>query len=199
MNIDLQKIETAKFTGRNRRLLHEWRRVDELSSRSRDIEYRVREVNEVALPIEYEVIFHIRSFSSVERVEDLATEGIINRPLFADQFIMKIIVPEGYPSIDAMPEFKFLTKDAAEKQIAHPWHPNIRYFGEFAGKVCLNNFDSYTEIAWCIDRVRKYLYYERYHALQEPPYPEDIKVALWVREQAEQHGWIDMIKRDEEA
>jgi hypothetical protein len=41
-----------------------------------------------------------------------------------------------------------------------------------------------------VKRVASYLTYERYHAVAEPPYPEDLQVAAWVIRQAEPNGWI---------
>ena len=77
-----------------------------------------------------------------------------------------------------------------DNEIPHPWHPNIRYFGEFAGRVCLNTLNSHTSLAWCVDRVALYLRYDLYHAIQEPPYPEDPKVARWIIQQGEPNEWI---------
>jgi hypothetical protein len=50
--------------------------------------------------------------------------------------------------------------------------------------------DTYTDLVWGVDRVASYLRYETYHARQEPPYPEDLKVAAWVVCQGEPRGWI---------
>jgi len=54
----------------------------------------------------------------------------------------------------------------------------------------LNAMDSFTELAWGVDRVGKYLTYECYHAVAEPPFPEDLKVARWVIEQGEPQNWV---------
>ena len=52
------------------------------------------------------------------------------------------------------------------------------------------NSNTYAGLDWCVDRVARYLSYERYHAVQEPPYPEDFKVAEWVVRQGEPNDWI---------
>ena len=83
-------------------------------------------------------------------------------------------------------------------EIPHPWHPNIRYYGDFAGRVCLNAeaFGSFTDLSWYIDRVARYLTFETYHAkIGVPPFPEDDTVAEWVIKQAEPQGWIEELKK----
>ena len=59
-----------------------------------------------------------------------------------------------------------------------------------AGRVCLNRLNTFSSLAWGIERVALYLRYELYHALPEPPYPEDLKVAEWVRKKGEPNEWI---------
>ena len=134
--------------------------------------------------------YHIHSICSVERIEQLNEPGVSNPPIFASLFQMRIDLPVNYPCIDALAEFRFLTCDAEGQPIPHPWHPNIRYFGEFAGRVCLNAPDTYSGLAWSVERIAHYLSYDRYHAIQEPPYPEDFKVAEWVIKQGEPNRWI---------
>ena len=115
--------------------------------------------------------------------------GIENPPVFATGYQMRIDLPDGYPSVDAPPTFRFLTHTDQGQPIPHPWHPNIRYFGDFAGRVCINMPDTYCDLAWGVERVALYLHYDIYHAICEPPYPEDLKVASWVIRQAEPNGW----------
>ena len=85
---------------------------------------------------------------------------------------------------------QFVVSDNRGNAVPHPWHPNIRYFGEFAGRVCINMADTYTDLLWGVRRVASYLRYETYHALLESPYPEDLKVATWVMRQGEPNGWL---------
>ncbi|MDO4756388.1 MAG: ubiquitin-conjugating enzyme E2 [Parabacteroides sp.] len=186
----MKERDSQKLTGRNRRLFFEWNRLDERISQREDIDYIITQRNALGIPNRYLVTYHIRSICGVTHVEELNQVGVSNRPLFASCFQMQIDIPEDYPCIDAMPSFCFLTKDAAGEDIPHPWHPNIRYFGEFAGRVCLNAPDSYMDLVWYVERIALYLKYELYHALQEPPYPEDMKVAQWVLKQGEPLEWI---------
>lgn len=141
-------------------------------------------------PVRYKVDYYIRSICAVESPETLGKENAVNPPVFADHFIMDISVPPGYPAIDSMPEFRFRTVSDKGEPIPHPWHPNIRWFGDFAGRVCMNFPDTYVELAWGVERVARYLKYELYHALNELPYPEDQTVAAWVIRQGEPYDWI---------
>lgn len=182
-------FDITKFTGRNRRLLYEWQKL-EYSFENRDMEIEVLATNPVGLPTSYIVNYHIRSFCGVTNMDKLNQVGIVNEPIFADKFSMIIDLPENYPSVDGAPLFRFMTTDANGDKLAHPWHPNIRWAGDFAGRVCINMSDTYTDLVWGVERVAGYLRYESYHALPRPPYPEDQSVAAWVIRQAEPNGWI---------
>ena len=168
--------------------MNEWMSIDERYMHNPEVSYIIRKRNAEGLPVIYEIIFNIKSFCGVEE----ADENGWQRPLFHDEFIMRIIIPNNYPGVDSKLEFKFLTQTPTGFKIPHPWHPNIRYFGDFAGLVCLNTnaCGSYTDLSFYINRVVSYLKYEKYHALNTPPYPQDNKVAEWVLDQAEPNGWI---------
>lgn len=180
----------SSLNGRNRRLLYEWRQLEEGLAHRSDISFHVRKTNAAQLPICYLIEYHIQSLCGVTHIEQLNAPGILNEPLLADRFLMQINLPENYPQVDAPPDFFFLTHDEQNGPIPHPWHPNIRFFGDFAGHVCLNMTDTYTDLLWGVKRVASYLHYEIYHAIPEPPYPEDLQVAKWVVQQGEPNGWI---------
>lgn len=190
MQMEPQDFAHLQLTGRNRRLLHEWSELKRSFEHRSGIEYRILKCNVQGLPIAYLITYHIHSICSVERIEQLNEPGVSNPPIFASLFQMRIDLPVNYPCIDAPAEFRFLTCDAEGQPIPHPWHPNIRYFGEFAGRVCLNAPDTYSGLAWSVERIAHYLSYDRYHAIQEPPYPEDFKVAEWVVKQGEPNRWV---------
>lgn len=178
------------LSGRNKRLLYEWQKLEtDLASRT-DIAWHVYQTNEQGLPVSYRIDYHIHSFCGVTQPEHLNEPGIVNQPLYADEYHMQIDLPENFPCIDGAPVFRFLTTDEQGNPIPHPWHPNIRFFGAFAGRVCLNRTDTYTDLVWSVKRIATYLTYERYHAVSEPPYPEDMQVAAWVIRQAEPNEWI---------
>lgn len=186
---NIEDFKNEDLFGREARLLYEWEKIDEYCQRSKDVSYLVRKTTPLGLPVLYEVEYRIHSFCGVNPLD---THGL-QTPMFADKFLMNIYIPNNYPNIDSKLEFKFALKDINGKEIPHPWHPNIRYFGDFAGRVCLttNLYGSYTDLAWYIKRVKQYLKFEAYHADENrPPFPEDLEVAKWVREQSEPQGWI---------
>lgn len=181
--------EISQYKGRNRRLLYEWQQLDQRLGHRRDINCQPVRRNKEGLPTAYLVDYQLKSICGVENVEHLGDKGTENPPVFATGYLMRIDLPDGYPSVDAAPVFRFLTYDEQGQPIPHPWHPNIRYFGDFAGRVCINMPDTYTDLAWAVERVAQYLRYEIYHAVSEPPYPEDLKVAAWVIRQGEPKEW----------
>lgn len=168
------------MTGRDRRLQYEYQLLEERYSAHPEISFSVAGCNASGMPNQYLIQYNIRCICCVEDIEHLNEPGFDNEPIYADSFLMLLELPPAYPSVDAPPVFRFLTHDDEGQPIPHPWHPNIRWFGEMAGRVCLNMPDTYTDLAWCVGRVAQYLHYERYHAVNEPPYPEDRQVATWV-------------------
>ena len=179
-----------RLSGRNRRLLYEWRTLEARFGGRKDITVSVAGCNAEGLPVRYRVDYRIRSICGVENLEHFGEAGAVNPPLFADGFRLEIELPAQYPCVDGAPVFRFLTRDETGRAIPHPWHPNIRWFGDMAGRVCLNMNDTYTDLAWGVDRIAGYLRYDLYHAVQEPPYPEDQQVAAWVIRQGEPKEWI---------
>ena len=175
------RFRDKPLSGRNRRLLHEWQMMDQGLSARPDIQWRINRTNADGLPISYLIDYHIRSICGVTDSE--------SKPVYADHFRMVIDLPDAFPCVDGAPEFRFLTEENNEP-IPHPWHPNIRYYGPMAGRVCLNRTDTYSDLVWGVKRIATYLTYERYHAVNEPPYPEDQQVAAWVIRIAEPNGWI---------
>jgi hypothetical protein len=188
--LESHQYNPSQLNGRNRRLLFEWRQLEEKLSRRQDISLSVVKRNAAGLPIVYLIDYRLRSICGVEHLDQLNKTGIENRPIFSDGYQMTLELPPGYPGVDAPPLLNFLTVDSSGQPIAHPWHPNIRFFGAFAGKVCINMTDTYTDLLWGVERVASYLRYDTYHAIMEPPYPEDLEVAAWVRHQGEPNGWI---------
>ena len=183
------RYEISQYKGRNRRLLYEWQQLDRRLEHRHDITCQPVRRNKEELPTAYLVDYQLKSISGVENMEHFGEPGAENPPIFAKGFLMRIDLPDGYPSVDAAPAFRFLTHDEQGRPIPHPWHPNIRYFGDFAGRVCINMPDTYTDLAWAVERVAHYLRYDIYHAISEPPYPEDLKVAAWVVRQGEPKEW----------
>lgn len=185
-----EMFDPSQLSGRNRRLLNEWKAMLSHFAMSSVVRLDVARTNDLGLPVEYVVTYDIKSISGVENEARLGEPGVETPPVFARGFRLRISIPEGYPCIDAMPAYNFLTHTPDGEEIPHPWHPNIRYYGAFAGRVCVNQTDTYTDIAWTVERIAEYLRYDLYHAAAEPPYPEDLRVAQWVLSQGEPNGWI---------
>ena len=165
--------------GRDARLFNEWDKLHEACAGSDEISYSVIKTNASGLPVTYQIVFHIQSITGVEN----ADEQGLQKPVFGDSHVLRISLSNNFPALDGgYPEFKFVTD---------VWHPNVRYRGDFKGRVCLN-FDEYGTTANIADQVAtiaSYLRYTEYHARDEHPYPEDRTVAQWVMEQAEPQGW----------
>ena len=167
--------------GRDTRLYNEWKMLDEACSSNETIAYKVTKRSSSGMPLAYEIIFFLKSIIGVHAAD---AQGV-QRPIFGDRHVLRITIPNNYPSADGgYPDFRFVTG---------VWHPNVRYFGEFKGHVCLNfeNSGTSTPLAEYIGKVAAYLRYDDYHALDEEPYPEDQTVAQWVREQGEPQKWLD--------
>lgn len=170
------------MTGREKRLEYEYQQLLRRTEHHPEIRLMVDGRNANGLPNHYLVEYSIRSLSGVTET---------GYPIYSERFLMSIDIPSEYPSVDAPAVFRFLTEEPqSHRPIAHPWHPNIRYYGEMVGRVCLNAYDTFTDLAWGVLRVGEYLRYERYQALNEPPYPEDQKVAAWVIRIGEPNGYI---------
>ena len=114
--------------------------------------------------------------------------GIDNdqRPVYGDEHTVEVILP---------PEFPFGGRPSC-KMVTPVWHPNIKYDGYFAGKICINTeaLGSWHTLDMLIERIGEMLQYKTYHAVNVPPHPEDAKVAIWVRDFAEPNGIVDKDK-----
>ncbi|MFR9652066.1 MAG: hypothetical protein SNG35_08610, partial [Rikenellaceae bacterium] len=82
----------AKLSGRNRRLQREQEIIESRFSGCEDIEYQITRLNQQGMAVEYLFIFNIRSFAGVDEEQ---------RPFFAERFVMEMLIPEGFPCIDA--------------------------------------------------------------------------------------------------
>lgn len=177
------------MTGRQRRRQYEYQQLMKFAEGRKDVSIAVTREDADGIPCAYVVTYNIHSICGIN--DD-------RTPVFADVFTMLIDIPEDYPQIDAPPEFRFTQHPTSHTHhpspqttpLPLPWHPNIRYHGDMAGHVCLNALNTFTDLAWGVERVALYLRYELYHALPEPPYPEDLTVAEWVRHVGEPNEYI---------
>lgn len=178
---ELEQYRDKIKPGRETRLFKEWESIDDFLENTEEISYIIRKRNPTGIPLVYDIIFDVNSIVGVEEPDE---QGL-QKPIFGKRHVLRINIPNNYPSTDGgYPDFKFTTD---------VWHPNIRYFGDFKGRVCLNFEDSgtFTMLSDYIDKIHYYLLYQDYHALNEYPYPEDQIVAQWVLEQAEPQGWLN--------
>ena len=181
---EIELFRSKVKPGRETRLLNEWKRLHEACAASDVVAYTVSKSNMSGLPVAYEIVFRIKSITGVEEPD---AQGL-QKPVFGDRHVLRISLPNNYPAADGgYPEFKFVTD---------VWHPNVRYFGDFKGRVCLNFDDCVTStyLTEYIATIAEYLRYTEYHVRDEYPYPEDRTVAQWTLEQAEPQGWIKELR-----
>lgn len=193
VNNIFEGFRKAELSPRGRKLLKEWKKIDYLCENSDVIKYIVRKRNREGLPVEYEIIYGVRSIVGVEepREETITVAGesvtkALRRPVFGNEHHLSINLPNNYPgAFGGNPEFVM---------ISDTWHPNIRATGKFKGRICLNDRDLGVAIGLDerILRVGKYLQYQTYWANDSYPWPEDQAVAEWIRDEAEPAGWVNV-------
>lgn len=181
----IKQFNENELSGRDARLLKEWQELDTLCSNRKStspnplkpsISYIVRKKNAIGLPTEYDIWYRCKSIVGV------TGDNPPREPIYGDLHIMRIVLPNNYPAADGNPIFTFLTDI---------WHPNIRHNGSSKGHVCLTmrEMGVLASLKDLVLRVERYLKYQLYHAENTYPYPEDINVAEWVREEAIPNGW----------
>jgi hypothetical protein len=192
VNNIFEGFNKTELSPQGRKLLKEWQKIDDLCEHSDVIKYIVRNRNREGLPVEYEIIYHLKSIIGVEepKEEKIIIDGktilkSIRKPIYGEEHQLSISLPNNYPSaFGGNPEFKMITDT---------WHPNIRATGKFKGRICLNDRDLGVAVGLekRIIRVGKYLQFQTYWAHDIYPWPEDQAVAEWIREEAEPAGWVN--------
>jgi len=179
---EIEKFRNEKYKGRDARLFVEWDLIEKkFGNDSRVTSIIVRKQNAKSkLPEKYEIIFNVKSIVGINPKNEQGLET----PVFGNKHRLTIELPDLYPSAEGLPKFMF-TSDI--------WHPNIRFFGDFKGRVCLTFQDRplTTPLTVYIDAILEYLTYDDYFANDAYPFPEDLTVAAWVREQAEPNKWLN--------
>ena len=185
MNEAINNFNQKELSGRDARLWKEWKELDTLCAKRKasaenprkpSLSYIIRRRNVMGLPIEYEILYRVKSIIGVK------DSPVPREPIFGYLHKMSIVLPNNYPSADGNPIFTFRSDI---------WHPNIRYSGSFKGHVCLTikEMGVLASLKDLVLRVERYLKYQLYHAQNTYPYPEDQNVAEWVREEGEPNGW----------
>lgn len=146
----------------------------DLRENSDVIDWEVKStVGPLSIPTVYHVTYHLRSITGIDAEA---------QPLYGDRHVMELTIPTRYPLV---PASIFMRTDV--------WHPNIQSVGRFKGKIC-GNVSSYGvdySLRQLVLRVGEILQYRNYLADFVPPYPEDPKVAEWVKAYAEPRGIVN--------
>ena len=131
-------------------------------------------VGPLAIPTVYHVTYRLRSITGVDEEA---------QPIYGDEHVMELTVPTRYP-----------LEPAAIYMRTEVWHPNIQSGGRFKGKICGNvsDFGVDYSLRQLVLRVGEILQYKNYLADFVPPYPEDPKVAEWVKAYGEPRGIVDI-------
>ena len=132
-------------------------------------------------PVEYEVLYSLKSINGVKADRS---------PIYGNSYSLHIWLPKNYPL------------QRADCKLTSPiWHPNfLAYKTEDSGKqtwhICPNekNFGLAFTLDKFVARIGEMIQYQRYWAIQAPPFPDDSKVAAWVRSYAEEKGIVDRSK-----
>ena len=166
---DLKKLKT----GRQFRFAKEHMGLHRLCQWSEYIDYEVKG-EKAPVYSTFELTYHVKSIIGVD--DDF-------NPKFGEKHVVEIQLPANYPQ-----------EPARCKALSDVWHPNIKWHGNYKGRICTNNkeFGKLFSLAELALRVGEMLQYKNYHAFNTPPYPEDEKVARWVREFAEDKGIISL-------
>ncbi len=129
-------------------------------------------VSPLKIPAKYKVTYHLTTITGIS--ED-------QTPIFGNSHALEITLPRRYPLESA----KIYMKTPV-------WHPNIQYHGKFKGRICGNtqNFGKGYGLRQLVLRIEEILQYKNYHAEHTHPFPEDAKVAEWIRDFAEPNGIV---------
>jgi ubiquitin-protein ligase len=163
---------------RENRLAKEHQLVDDFCKQSNLIGYEGFKRKGGMPPDRY--LFHYKLRSIVGINDDQS-------PIYGDKHIAEIIISPEFP-LGGQPACKMKTP---------VWHPNIKFDGRFAGKICINaeSLGSWHTLDMLAERIGEMLQYKNYHAEHTEPYPEDARVAEWVRTYAEPRGIVNKAKK----
>jgi len=159
---------------RDKRLAIEHMSIDELCEQFDHIEYEV--VGNRTPPEAYLIHYSLKSIVGIDDEQN---------PVFGKKHTAEITLPRNYPM---EPAKCYMKTDI--------WHPNIKSDGRHKGRICGNTsgFGKNYSLYLLIQRIGEILAYKNYHAENTPPFPEDEKVARWVREYAEPKELVDKEK-----
>ena len=157
------------------RLAREHRALEDLREQSDLIDFEVleREREKPNPPNAYLITYKVKSIIGIN--DDLT-------PIYGEEHKTEIRLPQSYPMVGASCYMK-----------TDLWHPNIKFHGKEKGHICSNakDFGKRYNLYFLAHRIGEILQYKNYHAIEEPPHPDDEIVAEWVREYAEPKNIIN--------
>ena len=153
---------------RDNRLATEHELLDDFCKQSKLISYEAKKRKGGLPPERYLIHFKVKSIIGIDASQ---------KPIYGEDHTAEIKISPEYP-LGGQPGCYMTTP---------LWHPNIKFDGEFAGKICINKeaLGHWHTMDMLAERIGEMLQYKNYHAINTPPYPEDAKVATWVRDFAE--------------
>lgn len=130
-------------------------------------------VSPLRIPVVYHVHYRLRSIVGIDEAYN---------PVYGNHHVLELALPPQYP-----------LEGCKLTMLTDAWHPNIKSEGKYKGRVCGNteSFGLSYGLYQLVLRVGEILQYKNYHAIHEPPYPEDSKVAEWVIQFAEPNGIVN--------
>ncbi len=125
-------------------------------------------------PDRYLVHYNIKSITSIDSDQ---------RPIYGYDHYVSIDLPHDYPMVSG----------PICKMNSQIWHPNIRHDGQFKGRICINSnaLGSWFTLDMLVHHLGEMIQYKNYHAEPIQPYPEDPKVANWIKQYAEPSGLLN--------
>jgi len=163
---------------RLRRLEKEYRLLEEFCDQSDLIDFVPFKQKRGFPPERYHITYRVKSIVGIDHNQV---------PIFGEKHVAEITIPPTFP----------LAKQPECKMITPVWHPNIKFDGEYAGRICINEgaLGHWHTLDMLAERIGEMLQYKNYHAENTAPHPEDGRVALWVREFGEPRGVINKAKK----
>jgi len=163
------------------RLAKEHELLDELCNSTDKISYKItNQPNKRKPPEGYLISYRVKTIIGI----NADNSPIYNDPENGDTVDVSIDFPAEYPDLS-----QGGPKCYAKTTV---FHPNILHYRIPKGKICTNQpaLGAWQTLDMLVHMIGNILQYKNYLAENKPPYPEDEKVAKWVREYAEPKGII---------
>lgn len=168
---DVKKLKTPTL----KRLAKEHIAIHELCSRSDKLSYKIIK-SRSGVPEVYRITFKVKSIVGIDSDKN---------PIYGYKHEAELALPPNYP-----------VEPAKCYMVTDTWHPNIKSDGVHKGHICTNSNElgKLMDLYLLVHRIGQILQYQNYHAQNVYPYPDDEKVAKWVREYAEPKNIVNKKK-----